>query len=121
MIAAAKAAKKIAADEGRAAGSPLKGNKRRGMTLRARDDIRPAGGGTVTCRIQGVNVAGWVWVNTGTAPHRIRRRKRGPKSKLTVPHPGTPGRGHWARVQKRAAVVVPKIFVEDVGKAVRGG
>lgn len=119
MIAAAKAAKKIAADEGRAAGSPIKGHKRRGMTLRARDDIRDAAGGA-TMRIQGVNVAGWVWVNTGTKAHRIRRRKRGPKSRITVQHPGTPGRGHWRNVQKRAAQVIPQIFRDDV-KAALGG
>jgi hypothetical protein len=119
MIAAAKAAKKIAADEGRAAGSPLKGNKRRGMTLRARDDIRPTGTGA-TMRIQGVNVAGWVWVNTGTAAHDIRRRKRGPRAKVKVRHPGTAGRGRWRRVQQRAAVVIPQIFRDDVHRAVTG-
>lgn len=120
MIAAAKAGKKLAADEGRAAGSPLKGHKRRGMSLRARDDIRdtPAG---ATMRIQGVNVAGWVWVNTGTAGHRIRRRKRGPKSRMTVQHPGTPGKGHWRNVQKRAAKVIPQIFRDDVARVVGRG
>lgn len=118
MIAAAKAVKKVASTEGTRAGSPIKGTKKRGMTLRARDDIRPTSAGA-TCRIQGVNVAGWVWVNTGTAPHRIRRRKRGPKSKMTVQHPGTPGRGYWRNVQKRAQVVVPEIFRDDVHTALR--
>lgn len=119
MIAAAKAGKKIAADEGRAAGSPIKGHKRRGMTLRAKDNIRDTGDGA-TMRLQGVNVAGWVWRNTGTDPHTIRRRKRGPKSKVTVQHPGTGGAGHWRRVQKRAAVVIPRIFRDDVSRVVRG-
>lgn len=119
MIAAAKAAKKIASTEGTAAGSPLRGHKRRGMTLRARDDIRPTGDGA-TMRIQGVNVAGWVWVNTGTDPHRIRRRKRGPKARITVQHPGTAGRGAWRKVQARAAVVIPEIFRDDVHRAVTG-
>jgi hypothetical protein len=118
MIAAAKAAKKVASTEGTRAGSPLKGHKKRGMTLRATDDIRATGHGA-TCRVQGVNVAGWVWVNTGTDPHPIRRRKRGPKSKLTVRHPGTAGRGAWRRVQDRAAQVVPEIFRDDVHTAVR--
>lgn len=120
MIAAAKAAKKIASTEGTRAGSPLKGHKRRGMTLRARDDIRPSSAGA-TCRIQGVNVAGWVWVNTGTDGHDIRRRKRGPKSRLTVRHPGTAGKGHWRVVQKRAAELVPQIFRDDVHRVVSGG
>lgn len=119
MIAAAKATKKIASTEGTRAGSPLKGHKRRGMTLRARDDIRPTANGAV-CRIQGVNVAGWVWVNTGTDPHPIRRRKRGPKSRLTVQHPGTTGRGHWRNVQARAAVIVPQIFRDDVARVLDG-
>lgn len=122
MIAAAKAAKKIASTEGTAAGSPLKGKKKRGMTLRARDDIRPTGSGA-TMRIQGVNVAGWVWVNTGTDAHTIRRRKRksDPRSRMTVRHPGTAGRGAWRAVQARAAVVIPEIFRDDVHRVVRGG
>jgi hypothetical protein len=119
MIAAAKAGKQIAADEGRAAGSPLQGHKRRGMTLRARDDIRTAGT-TTTMRLQGVNVAGWVWRNTGTSPHAIRRRKRGPKSRLTVHHPGSAGIGAWRRVQQRCAEIIPRIFRDDVHQAVRG-
>ena len=119
MIAAAKAAKKIASTEGTAAGSPLKGHKRRGMSLRATDDIRPTSSGA-TLRVQGVNVAGWVWVNTGTAGHDIRRRKRGPKSRVTVRHPGTAGRGHWRRVQARAAEVIPQIFRADVHDVVAG-
>lgn len=118
MIAAAKAAKKIASTEGTRAGSPIKGNKRRGMPLRARDDIRAAGD-VVTCRIQGVNVAGWVWRTSGTAAHRIRRRKRGPKSKVTVKHPGSSGIGAWRHVQARCAEVVPRIFVDDVAKVLR--
>ena len=119
MIAAAKAAKKIASTEGTSAGSPLKGKKRRGLKLRAVDDIRPTSRGA-TCRIQGVSPAGWVWVNTGTDPHRIRRRKRGPKKILTVQHPGTRGKGAWRKVQQRCAQVVPEIFRDDVGRAVRG-
>ena len=118
MIAAAKAVKKVASTEGTRAGSPLKGNKKRGMTLRATDDIRPTAHGA-TCRVQGVNVAGWVWVNTGTRPHPIRRRKRGPKSKVKVQHPGTRGRGAWRNVQKRAVQVVPEIFRDDVHQALR--
>lgn len=119
MIAAAKAAKKIASTEGTSAGSPIKGHKRKGMPLRARDDIRQTTATTVTCRIQGVNVAGWVWRTHGTKPHRIRRRKRGPKSKLTVQHPGSRGIGSWDRVQARAKVIVPRIFDDDVARVLR--
>lgn len=120
MIAAAKAAKKVASTEGTRAGSPLRGKKRRGLTLRARDDIRPTANGA-TCRIQGVSPAGWVWVNTGTdGPYPIRRRKRGPMSRMTVQHPGTRGKGAWRRVQDRAGQVVPEIFRDDVHQAVAG-
>lgn len=118
MIAAAKAAKRIAVEEGNRAGSPLQGKrKRRGMTLKARDDIRDTGTGA-TLRVQGVNVAGWVWRNTGTAPHPIRRRRRGPMKVMTVQHPGTSGIGAWRRVQKRCADVIPQVFIDDVHKVV---
>jgi hypothetical protein len=118
MIAAAKAVKRVADAEGRAAGGPLVGKKRRGLKLRARDTIRTAGD-TTTCRIQGVSPAGWVWVNTGTAPHAIRRRKRGPMRKMTVRHPGTAGRGGWRKVVARAEQIVPAIFETAVSEAVR--
>jgi hypothetical protein len=118
MIAAAKAVKKVAEGEGRAAGGPLQGKKRRGLKLRARDTIRTSGD-TTTCRIQGVSPAGWVWVNTGTARHDIRRRKRGPMRKMTVSHPGTAGRGAWRKVVARAETIVPAIFTDAVSEAVR--
>lgn len=121
MIAAAKAAKAIVIDEGaRIAGvDGMLGHKRRGLKLRARDDIRHTESGS-TCRIQGVSPAAWVWANTGTAPHTIRRRKRGPMKKMTVHHPGTPARHAWARVETRIAKVVPEIFRDLVHQAVEG-
>jgi hypothetical protein len=118
MIAAAKAVKAVAAQEGTRAGGPLVGKKRRGLKLRARDEIRTAGTVT-TCRIQGVSPAGWVWVSYGTRPHQIRRRKRGPMKVMTVHHPGTRGRGGWDRVAQRAAVIVPAIFDDQVARVVR--
>lgn len=118
MIAAAKAIKEVARQEGARAGAPLVGKKRRGLKLRARDDIRTAGPVT-TCRIQGVSPAGWVWVTYGTAPHRVRRRKRGPLKVMTVPHPGTRGRGGWDRVAERAARIVPAIFDDQIARVVR--
>ena len=122
MIAAAKAAKKIASTEGTRAGSPIKGHKKRGMPLRATDDIRDTANGA-TCRIQGVNVAGWVWRTSGTSAHRIRRRKRksDKRSKITVPHPGSAGTGAWRNVQARCIELIPQIFVDDVHQAVSGG
>ena len=120
MIVAAKAVKEAARQEGaRLAGADgLKGKKRRGLKLKARDDIRTAGD-TTTCRIQGVSPAGWVWVTYGTRPHPIRRRKRGPMKVMTVPHPGTRGRGGWDEVAARAAKIVPAIFDDQVVKVLR--
>ena len=118
MIAAARVAKKIVADEGaRIAGADgMKGKKRRGLKLRARDDIRATPNGA-TCRVQG-SVPAWIWATSGTDPHPIRRRKRGPKKVMTVRHPGTPARHAWDRVAKRVAEVVPEIFADAVHEAV---
>jgi len=118
MIAAAKAAKKIASTEGTASGSPIKGKKKSGMKLRARDDIRQAGT-LATCRIQGVNVTGWVWRTYGTNAHTTRRRKRGPRSKIIIQHPGARRTvGGWRTVITRTKVIVPEIFRDDVHRAV---
>lgn len=101
LIDVAKAAKKLVADEGnRIAGADgMRGKKRRGLKLKARDDIRRLEQGAAV-RIQG-SVPGWIWANTGTAPHAIRRRKRGPMRKMVVHHPGMAGRGAWDRVAER--------------------
>jgi hypothetical protein len=118
MIAAAKAAKKIVADEGDRIAGPdgMRGKKRRGLKLRARDDIRRTDTGT-TCRIQG-SVPAWIWANTGTDPHDIRRRKKGPMRKMVVHHPGTRGRHVWGPVAARISKVVPEIFRDAVHQAV---
>lgn len=119
MIAAAKAAKEIVRQEGtRVAGADgMRGKKRRPLKLRARDDLR-TGAGVATCRIQG-SVPAWVWATTGTDAHRIRRRRRGPMRTMTVPHPGTVGRGAWYRVLARVEDVVPRIFADELGRVVR--
>jgi hypothetical protein len=119
MIAAAKLAKKIALEEGtRVAGADgLKGKKKRGLKLRARDTIRDTGDGA-TCRVQGT-VPGWVWATSGTDPHRIRRRKKGPMRKMTVQHPGSRGKGAWFRVVARVGTVVPELFADELAKVVR--
>jgi hypothetical protein len=98
MIDVAKAAKKVVVERGRAiaGGDGMRGKKRRGLPLKARDTIRTSGTVT-TCRVQG-SVPGWVWANSGTGAHAIRRRKKGPMRKMTVHHPGTHGTGVWSRV-----------------------
>ena len=120
LIEVAKAAKRIANDQGAAAGGPLKGKKKRAMRLRAFDDIRPTAHGA-TCRVQGVNPAGWVWVTEGTRAHAIRRRKKGPKAKLTVRHPGTAGRGAWRKVEAAVLELIVPAFNAEVSKVVGRG
>jgi len=119
-IAAARAAKKVVADEGDRLAGPdgMKGKKKRGLKLRARDTIRTEGT-TTTVRVQG-RVPAWVWANTGTAPHQIRRRRRGPLRKSFVHHPGTTGRGAWDRTADRIEKVVPLIFDDELDRALRG-
>lgn len=125
MIAAAKAVKTIAREEAaRVTGGDgrMSEGTRRGIKLRAVDlDVRSGSRepGAVTIRIQGLPVGPWVWRDTGTDPHRIRRRKKGPKWKMTVPHPGSRGVGAWARVVERSELIVPKIFDDAVTKVVR--
>jgi hypothetical protein len=118
MIAAARAVKAIAKDEGAAVSggdNKLNGKKRRGIPLRAKDEITEHGD-RVTCRVQG-NPGAWVWVTDGTRPHTTRRRKKGPKRKLLIRHPGSSGKGAWRKVRARSTKVVPEIFrtaVKDV-------
>jgi len=121
LIDVAKAAKADANRVGARYGAPLQGNKRRAMRMRTIDDIRDTATGA-NIRIQGVNVAAWVWMNTGTAPHQIRRRKRGPKAKMTVQHPGTGGKGAWREVAKRIeTVVIPQVLRDQLAQAVGRG
>lgn len=134
MIAAAKAVKAAADDEARAATGDgrMSGVGRRGARIRAVDRIRVLSGGAVICRIQGVPVGAWVWVNTGADPHTIAPRTRGRRRARpvmagglghpvsgTVRHPGMRGRGAWRKVVGRAERIVPAIFAEGVSEAVR--
>ena len=116
LIDVAKAAKQIVNDEGRRVAGPdgMKGKKKRGLKLKSRDDIRQHGR-AASVRIQG-SVPGWIWASTGTAPHTIRRRKKGKKRKMTVHHPGTRGRGAWDRVEKRIVDELDAAIVDRVAK-----
>lgn len=115
-IAVAKTGKDIVAKQGARLAGPdgLKGKKRRGLKLKARDTIRDTAHGT-TVRIQG-SVPGWVWVNTGTRSHAIRRRKRGPMRKMTVQHPGTRGRHAWDDVADTVAEDFADTFTKYLAK-----
>jgi hypothetical protein len=120
LIAAAKLVKKVADDEARRAtgDGDMLGKKRRAIKLRARDKgIRPVAGGRAVL-ILGQPAGPWVWINTGTSAHAVRRRKRGPMKKMTVHHPGTRGHQSWARVITRSTDLVPRIFQDLADQAV---
>jgi len=118
LYAAAKLVKKIALEEGGRAGSPMDGKHRRPMKLRARDKgIRPLNDGKAIL-IQGTPAGPWAWRTSGTEPHAIRRRKRGPMKKMTVHHPGSRGVNAWLYVIARSEELVPRIFEDAVSKAV---
>lgn len=121
LILAAKRSKAIVAQEGRrvAGADGMKGKKRRGLKLTARDTIRDASDAS-TVRVQG-SIPAWIWANTGTAPHAIRRRKRGKLRKLTVSHPGTAGHGAWDRVAERITREVPPIFERQLDQVLSHG
>lgn len=120
LIAAAKLVKKIADEEARkvASGGDLSGKKRKPIKLKARDKgIRPLNDGRAIL-VHGVPAGPWVWVTSGTAPHTIRRRKKGPMKKMVVHHPGTRGKGAWGNVIKRSTDLVPRIFQDLADRAV---
>jgi hypothetical protein len=120
MIDAAKMAKQVVQQAGEAiAGADgMKGKKRRGLKLRARDTIRGNSARETTIRVQGT-VPAWIWANTGTRPHQIRRRKKGPMRKMTVHHPGTAGRGSWDALCQTIIDRTIVMFDAAVDEAVR--
>lgn len=80
----------------RAAGGDLAlAGKHRPIPLEVTLTSQVAAAGTATVRVAGTPTGPWRWIDTGTRPHRIRRRRRGPKSRLAVRHPGTAGKGAW--------------------------
>ncbi len=122
LYAASKLVKKLADDEARRAtgDGDMHGKKRRAIKLRARDKgIRPVEGGR-SILILGQPAGPWVWVDTGTDAHAIRRRKRGPMRKMVVHHPGTRGKHAWSNVIERAGELVPRVFADMVGEVIRG-
>lgn len=125
LVLAARVGKRLVVDVGRAYGGPdgLKGKKRRGMKLGARDTIKdyPSLPNATVVRIQG-SVPAWIWVSSGTEPHAIRRRRRGPLRKMTVRHPGWRNPpGLWERAAVEVVRVVPEIFAREAHRAVEGG
>lgn len=122
LYAAAKLVKKIADDQARAVtggDGAMSGKHRRPIRLRARDrGIRPLNNGRAIL-VTGVPAGPWVWMTTGTQPHAIRRRKRGPMRKMTVDHPGVRHQRHaWTKVVTRAEDLVPRVFTDLASRVV---
>ncbi len=112
--------KAIKADAQRIGGT-MSGNGRRPLRLRAVDrQFAGQAAGVKVWRIQGVPVGPWVWATAGTKAHDIRRRKRGPKRKMTVRHPGTGGRSAWETVVARAEQIVPAVFAAELDDVLNG-
>lgn len=120
LYAAAKLVKKLADEQARRAtgDGTMAGGVRRPIKLRARDKgIRPLNDGRAIL-IQGTPAGPWSWLTSGTAPHNIRRRRKGPLRKMTVHHPGTRGKGTWLDVIARSEDLVPAVFRDLVDRAV---
>jgi hypothetical protein len=99
--------------------SSMRGHKRAGLPVRmARNQHVVLSGDSATFRVQGT-VPGWLWLNSGTRPHRIPRRHRGNKARLYVHHPGSRGRRAWRRVVSELQTTVPRIVMTELGRVVR--
>lgn len=120
VYASVRAVRTIAADEARrvtGGDGRLDSGTRAGVKLGTRDTVRRAvPGQPITGSVWGRPAAGWVWRTDGTAPHRIRRRRRGRLARVYVEHPGATGRNAWGRVLARAARVVPTLFADELNR-----
>lgn len=94
--------------------------KHRPIKLRTRTRITDTAGTIVAATVWGVPPGPWRWINDGTKPHEIRRRKRGPERLMTVHHPGMRGSGSWDRAELEARRRIPALMAAAVAKAVRG-
>lgn len=97
----------------------MRGKKRGGLPVRmARNQHPRLSASSATFRVQGT-VPGWLWMNTGTKPHRIPRRHSGRKAKLYVRHPGMRGRRAWRKVVTQLQQQVPQIVADEIRRVVR--
>lgn len=96
----------------------MRGHKHAGLPVRMARNQRPQLGATSTFRVQGT-VPGWIWANSGTAPHRIPRRHRGHKARLFVKHPGSAGSRAWRRVVAEVGRMAPRIVDDEIGRVLR--
>jgi hypothetical protein len=99
--------------------SSMRGHKNAGLPVRmARNQHPKLSASTATFRVQGT-VPGWLWLNSGTRPHRIPRRHRGNKARLYLKHPGSRGRRAWRRVVTELQRTVPQIVTDEIARVVR--
>lgn len=107
VAAAAEAVRDLALENARAAagGDLLITGKHRGIPLdvTVTDMAQPDG---ARVRLAGTPSGPWTWIDTGTRPHTIPRRRRGPKSRLRVHHPGTSGKHAWSNTVTAAGELV---------------
>lgn len=97
----------------------MRGHKRAALPVRmARNQHPVISGNVATFKVQGT-VPGWLWLNSGTRPHRIPRRHRGRKARLYVKHPGARGRRAWARVITGVQQTAPRIVMTELARVVR--
>jgi hypothetical protein len=128
--AAADAVTKIAEQEG---GHVTLGKKKRRVKLSAVARVKGSGD-HVEVTIWGRPTGPWVWVTSGTSPHKIPKRQptakkprpmhgkgyEHPVQRMQLQHHGAHGKGAWTQVQKRAGRVVPEIFKDQVKKVLHG-
>lgn len=134
MIDAAKAVEKIAREIGGSVGPVSLGKKGRRVKLTAVSRIKGSGD-SAEATVWGRPTGPWVWVTSGTGAHTIPKARRG-KSRSTrylkgdryehpygqpVRHPGASGKGAWKRVEQRAEVEVPKVFLEKARAVMNRG
>jgi hypothetical protein len=79
-------------------------------------DMPQPDGGRV--RLTGTPAGPWRWIDTGTKPHSIPRRKRGPKSRVRVHHPGTAGKRAWSTTREAAPELIRAAALGAVVEAV---
>lgn len=124
---AAKAVEEFAATQGRPV--TIKGKR---YPLKAVTKYDRRGADVIHATVFGTPTGFWVWQNTGTRggykiPKRVSRRPRylfgrGWAHPVLAPvtrSRGISARGAWRRVDSRARVIVPEVFVAAVHEAIQ--
>jgi hypothetical protein len=95
----------------------LTGKKKKGIPLDVElTDMTQPDGGRV--HLAGKPAGVWVWIDTGTRPHTIPRRRKGPKSRVRVHHPGTTGKQAWSKTVAAAPELVRAAALVAITEAV---